>query len=274
MRQRVHDVADEVRRRLGPREEEEGREPDRLAAGEHLLAVGHHERREQVLLRLELPLVDPRPQVVGQLHHGEHLLLAEPGLAGAAAHHPRHRVGPPPEVAGLGRVRPDQLADDPHGERRRQPRDHVERLARDRLAEELLDDLVHVLAPRLHAPRGEPAVDDAAQVAVVRRVDRHEHALGLVPGEALLPGAGGLAHQDAAHRVRGEQPGLGQRPGHVLVAGEHERARLRGPVHRGVVAQLLVQPVDVGGSVVEGVVGDVHGRSPREVVRPRRAGSR
>ena len=65
-------------------------------------------------------------------------------------------------------------------------------------------------------------------------------------GQALLAHARRLAEQHAAHGVGAEQVGVGQRPGHVVVAGQHEGVGDRAAVHRRLVAEPPVRRVRVG----------------------------
>ncbi len=237
----AHRVAEQQRRRDVPGEQQQHGEVGGLLVVQGApVDLGADQRGHQVVARVGAPGPAVLGQVAGDAGHRLGDLLGELRV-GRVDLHREQLVGPGPEQPAILRRQPEQLGDHDHRQREGQRVDQVEPLPGrvQQLAGHLAD-------PRLqagHRPRRERGADQPAQRAVLRRVDRGQHA--------------------ALHRLgRGEDPaGVGRErgrvPDHGLDVGVPEHVPDAGavPPDRLVVAH-PAQPVEQG-RLVRGGGGEV-----------------
>ena len=240
-------VADQVRRGLEARREQEDRGSDALVVVELVLAARGGEPAEQVVARTSSLLDEQVADVGGELvlgaDRGLHRSDVRAGLQrGDQVPHPR-RGDREVDVRDT-----QQVADHPDRQRQGQFGDDVDHVATGEPVEQRGDPPHDRWAQRLDVPGGEHRRHQPPQPGVVGRVaEQHgpaEPAQGL-PTQVLGNG-GELEAQRLVHLA---QRAVAQRRLAVAVPAEHEQAG-GGPQARCLFAQAPVPGVRAGGPVV------------------------
>jgi hypothetical protein len=168
-------VADQVRRRLVAREEEEDAVCDHLVVRQALaLVLRAEEEAHEVVLWPALVLAEERAEVVREPRDARARLGEVVALVGRPAEVRRQAVGPRLDaVEVLGR-RAHQARDDHRRERERELADEVHRAPRGDAVEERVDGRLDAVAARRELLRRERGLQEPAQAVVVGRVAEHE----------------------------------------------------------------------------------------------------
>ena len=237
LREREHAVADEVRRRLGARHDEEEAEPEDLVVGE-LLAVDLRgdERGHEVVGGCGPSGGDDLAEVPDDRAGRGAPRLHGLGTVDVLVH---DRVGPRAELLTVLWCYPDQVAHDRHRERAAERGHEIHRLtgrgSLDHRVDRLVGELAHPRLERGDGPRREAARHELAELRVARVV--HHDQVG--ERRARLT----LERDPLTGAERGRVVGG---PQHVLEARERPEAAGVVVVHGRLVPEAPIDGVRVG----------------------------